>query len=242
MGPLLVAAFAGVFLSWKWLRSGEAFKYYFGFRLAWLYARLWHRFWSNRSDPVPVRGPVILVCNHTSSADAAIVQAACNRPIGWMTSREHYECHPLIRGVLDDLQCVPVRRHGKDAMAARSALRHLQKGRVLGVFPEGNLSGVAKKRPISPKAGAAWMALRSGAPLVPAWISGGPQRKEILSAWLFPSRRGARVVFGKPVDSSPFKTKPIKRQLVEQLSMQVMKEIQALKQPSTGMRCQDAGQ
>src|SRR6185295_5154311 len=106
-----------------------------------------------------------------------------DRPVVWLLSREHYEIHPLIRNTLDAFNCVPVRRTGKDVFAARTGLRRLRDGLVVGMFPEGNLSGVARGRLRTAKAGAAWMALRSGAPVVPLWISGGPQTHKVLPAW-----------------------------------------------------------
>jgi 1-acyl-sn-glycerol-3-phosphate acyltransferase len=145
-----------------------------------------------------------------------------------MSSREHYESHPLIRRLLDALMCVPVERTGRDAWAVRTALRRLQAGHTVSVFPEGNLSGVGKGRLRAPKAGAAWLALHTGAPVVPAYIAGGPQTEQLLESWVWPSGRPVRVYLGKPIDLTAFRNRPITRKLVEEVARYLMDQVLAL--------------
>jgi 1-acyl-sn-glycerol-3-phosphate acyltransferase len=127
-----------------------------------------------------------------------------------------------------------VRRDGKDAMAARQALQRLREGLVVAIFPEGNLSGVARGRLRIAKAGAAWLALRSDCPVVPGYIEGGPRTHRLLESWIWPSRRAARVHFGPPVDLSSYRSRPIHRGLLEEVSALLMRKIQEARQAPAG--------
>jgi 1-acyl-sn-glycerol-3-phosphate acyltransferase len=211
-----------------WWRAGWRFKEVVFFGTIRLYCHFWHRWSSPGGDRVPATGPVLLISNHTCSADPPLLQTATRRVLSWLSSREHYEQHWLVRKLLDTLHCVPVRRDGRDAMAARSALQRLREGRAVCVFPEGNLSGVALGKLRTPKAGAAWLALRSGAVVIPAFIRGGPQTHRLVRAWAGRSPRPAVVRFGRPVDLARYRGRRITRPLLEEVSALLMARITEL--------------
>jgi 1-acyl-sn-glycerol-3-phosphate acyltransferase len=229
MAFVIAVALASAVALIRWQRSGQTFREVVFFGVMGCYAQFWHRCRAPRIASFPRTGPVILISNHTSSPDCMFLQFACSgRLLGWLASREHYESHRWIRKLLDTLHCVPVRRNGQDATAARAALRRLQEGRALCIFPEGNLSGTGRGIMRSPKAGAAWLALRSGAPVVPAYIAGGPQTHRLLQAWVWPSRKAARVYLGEPIDLSAFRALPLTRKLVEDVAQHLMEQVLAL--------------
>lgn len=95
---------------------------------------------------------------------------------------------PLFGWLLKGLGAFPVRRGTPDRRAFKRALAVLAAGNVLGIFPEGTRSKTGELGPA--EEGAAVLALRSGAPVVPAGISGtlGPGP--------------IRVIFGPPVETS----------------------------------------
>jgi 1-acyl-sn-glycerol-3-phosphate acyltransferase len=225
---LAVAVLVALLLGWRWLRSGRTLLEAFGLDVARLYAHLWFR-WSGGRSPLPAEGPAIVVANHTCSADPAFLLANAPRLFGFLTSREHYHVHPLIRRLLDYLGCVPVTRNGRDGTAARGALRRLAQGRIVCVFPEGNLSGVARGRPRAARHGAAYLALRSRAPVYPASISGGPHTDRLLRAWLWPRGKSVRVRFGPPVDLSAYYGHPYDRRLLEEVTNLLMARVLALR-------------
>ena len=224
----LVVAVAGAVAGWRWWRQGKRLKEIVFFGTVRAYTQFWHRWWMQGGDPLPPSGPVLVVSNHTCSADPPLLQTASRRVFCWLASREQYDQHWLVRKLFDTLHCVPINRNGRDAVAARAALQRLREGRVVCVFPEGNLSGVCLGRMRAPKAGAAWLALRSDAVVIPAYIAGGPQTHDLLPAWALPSRRGARVRFGPPIDLSDYRGRRISRQLLEEVSALLMGRIQAL--------------
>jgi 1-acyl-sn-glycerol-3-phosphate acyltransferase len=212
----------------RWLRSGKTlFEFSFLSVSRW-YSQLWHRWSSAGMAPVPRTGPAILVCNHTCSADPMFLQAAFSRIPCYLSAEEHYDAHPVTRWVLGSMRCVPVCRNGRDTGAALRGLRRLREGYLLCIFPEGNLSGVAKNRLRAGKHGAALLALRSRAPVYPAYIAGGPRTKKLLLAWLWPPPGRVHVVFGPAIDLSAYYDRPRTRQVLEEVTAVLMDHIKAL--------------
>lgn len=118
---------------------------------------------------VPKEGPVVLVSNHNSYLDPLLLSVACPRRIEFMAKKELWD-YPVLKQLLRGLFVFPVRRGAPDRQALREALARLAAGRVVGVFPEGTRyreDGVGPGFP-----GAALMALRGRAPLLPVAITG----------------------------------------------------------------------
>ena len=204
--------------------------------MARAYARLWHR-WSCRGrSAVPATGPAILVANHTCSADPMFLLAASPRLISFAVAREHFNVHPLARRLLDYADCVAVTRNGQDAGAARRLLRRLEEGALVCIFPEGNLSGVARNCLGQGKHGTAYLALVSCAPVIPVYIAGGPRTDRLLESWLLPSPRAVRVYFGPPVNLSGYYCQPRTRRLLEEVTRYIQASILELRPQQEGKR------
>jgi 1-acyl-sn-glycerol-3-phosphate acyltransferase len=226
--PVLGAAL--VLLLVRWRRSGQKLHDYLGHGLVYVYARVWHGCCHSGPAPLPHWGPAILYTNHTCSADPAFLDSGCARPLSFILAKEYYNI-PGLGWLFDYLGCVSVNRDGWDVTAVRQALRSLEQGRVLCLFPEGGLSNAGRNRLRRGKGGIAWLALRSRAPVFPALILGGPQTSALLPAWLWPLQR-ARVIFGPAVDLSAFRDRPIRRKLLEEataLCMQKMADLRGRK-------------
>jgi 1-acyl-sn-glycerol-3-phosphate acyltransferase len=143
--------------------------------------------------PIPERGPGILVCNHTSSLDPVLLQAACPRVITWMMAREYAVFG--IRWFLNAIEPILVERSGRDMAATRSALRALKDGKILGIFPEGRIE--TSHELLEFQTGIALLAQKSGAPVYPAYIDGSLRNKGMLEALIVPQQ--ARLTFGAPI-------------------------------------------
>jgi 1-acyl-sn-glycerol-3-phosphate acyltransferase len=218
MWSLAVATLTAMVVLVRWRRSQRLFLDFVILGVTRGYTHLWHRWSSNGPAPLPVTGPAILVANHTCSADATFLTAGSPRLISFAASREHFNLHPLARRLLDYLRCVPVTRNSRDAVAARMLVRRLAEGCAVCIFPEGNLSGVARNRVPAGKHGAAFLALVSEAPVFPAYIAGGPRTDQLLESWVWPSRRAVRVIYGLPVDLSAYYGRPRTRRLLEEVT------------------------
>ncbi len=121
------------------------------------------------TEHVPRQGPVLLVANHSSFLDPPLVGGVTPRPMSFMAKAELFRV-PLLGALIRRLNARPVRREGADAGALRTALRILQDGGVLLMFPEGTRGPEGTLR--DPKPGAAMLAVMSGAPVVPVFVEG----------------------------------------------------------------------
>jgi 1-acyl-sn-glycerol-3-phosphate acyltransferase len=161
--------------------------------LAVLLMRLLFRLEGRGTEYVPAQGPVLLVANHSSLLDPPLVGGVAPRQLSFMAKAELFRV-PLFGALIRRLNARPVRREGADAGALRTALRVLQEGGVLLMFPEGTRGPEGALR--EPKPGAAMLAVMSGAPVVPVFIQGSGR------AWprgrTLPRPAKVRVTFGSP--------------------------------------------
>lgn len=137
--------------------------------LAVLVMRLWFRLEVRGTEHVPAAGPVLLVANHSSLLDPALVGGAAPRRLCFMAKAELFRV-PLFGRLIRALNARPVRREGASAQALREALDALRSGQALLVFPEGTRGDEGDIRPAKP--GAGMLAVMSGATVVPVYVSG----------------------------------------------------------------------
>jgi 1-acyl-sn-glycerol-3-phosphate acyltransferase len=214
---------AGLLIAWR--RSGQPALDFFCLGIMRLYARLYHNLWIRRQAELPATGPALIVANHTCSADPEFLQACCTRAMSFLIAEEYFDI-PGAGWLFRYMQCIPVARNGHDITSVRTALRRLRDGRLVCLFPEGSLSGTGRGRMRIAKRGAAYMALRSGVSVYPAFIVDGPQHTHVPSAWLLPSRGG--VVLGRPIDLSAYRGRRITRPLLEEVGALLVRHIIAL--------------
>ncbi len=165
-------------------------------RINAIYCKLFHRFVWQGPDPIPKEGGVLLVCNHRSSVDPFILSASTRRIISFLIAEEYYRI-PFLRRLFDRMGCIPVRRNASDASAVRKALRAVKEGHLVCIFPEGGIG----KGMDHVKQGVGYLALRSGAPVIPAKITGTPCSRSIWISLLKRSR--SSVSFGPPYYPTP---------------------------------------
>lgn len=161
-------------------------------RVGWFLA---HVVWRTRvigAENVPAVGPVLLAANHLGLIDGPLVHGAAPRGTHILVK------HELFRGpvgaVLRAAGQIPVdRSNGRPALAV--ALTVLRRGGAVGIFPEGNRGrGDAS----SARAGVAWLAVSSGAPVVPVAVL-GTRRTGERTGHVPGLRRRLVVEFGPPV-------------------------------------------
>lgn len=156
---------------------------------------------------VPPRGPVILAVNHLALIDPLFIGVVCPRPVRFIAKQELFDEGTLPRRLLARAlraigQLSVDRRPGQSAQEAMdNSLEVLESGEVFGIFPEGTRS--PDGRLYRGQTGLAWLALTTGAPVVPVALSGTgrilpPGRK-------VPSLNRVGVRFGEPVDLSRWK-------------------------------------
>ncbi|GAA3871237.1 lysophospholipid acyltransferase family protein [Streptomyces sedi] len=141
---------------------------------------------------VPPAGPLILAVNHTHNVDGPLLFGTAPRPVSFLVKREAF-VGPLgafLRGVGQ----IRVDREATDLAAVRAARGVLERGGVLGVFPEGT-RGNGDFTAV--RAGLAYFALRSGAPIQPVAVLGSDRQGRLVRS-LPPLRGRVDVVVGEP--------------------------------------------
>lgn len=128
------------------------------------------RRWDVRGrENLPHSGGVVLVANHVSYWDPVVVICAFSRKVHFMAKSELFKI-PVIGYVLRIAGSFPVRRDRSDREAIRTAIRLLEEGQVVGVFPEGTRSHSGEL--LKPHLGAAMLAAKAKVPMIPIALIG----------------------------------------------------------------------
>ncbi|MFC8534049.1 lysophospholipid acyltransferase family protein [Streptomyces sp. NPDC057249] len=145
---------------------------------------------------VPASGPVILAVNHSHNIDGPMLMGTAPRPVHFLIKKEAFvgPLDPFLRGIGQ----LEVDRTTADRTAITRALGVLEDGGVLGIFPEGTRGDGDFA---SLRAGLAYFAVRSGAPIVPVAVLGSTERRGRLISALPPLRSRVDVVFGEPFEA-----------------------------------------
>lgn len=116
---------------------------------------------------VPAHGPVILAANHVGIVDGPLLAVFSPRPVHALTKREMFKGR--MGRFLTRAGQIPVDRFDTDPAAVRTCLRVLRDGGTIGIFPEGTRGDGELRRFHH---GAAYLALVTGAPVVPVTFIG----------------------------------------------------------------------
>lgn len=168
-------------------------------------------------DNIPLSGPVIIASNHLSNWDPPLIGCAIHRPLRFMAKEELFKIGAL-GWLITKLGAFPVRRGVADRTAIRMALNLLENGEVLGVFPEGTRSKTGELGTAEP--GVAMLALKSGATVIPAAITG--TNRVFSEGQLLPR---FKLRFGKPIVVQKGKAD---KDAIDSLSLNLMADIKKL--------------
>lgn len=141
-------------------------------------------------------GPFILAANHHNYLDGVVLGVAVPRPISFIVMPRVYHASPLHPAFHRQIGSIPVNLSRPDPGAIRRALRALDHGHIVGIFPEGPFS--REGRLVRGQPGVAALALRAGVPVVPAGISGTFEALRGRRFYL-PRRHRLSVRFGAPL-------------------------------------------
>ncbi len=119
---------------------------------------------------LPASGPFVVAANHANYLDGVVLGAALPRKIVFLVMPRVYRATPLHPYFHRHLGSIPIELARPDPGAIRQALRVLEDGGVVGIFPEGPFS--RDGRLVRGQPGVALVALRAGVPVVPAAITG----------------------------------------------------------------------
>ena len=175
---------------------------------------------------VPDQGPLILVINHVNFLEAPVVFPRLEpRPVTGFAKAETWD-NPTLRLLADLWKAIPLQRGEADMAAIRRALAALDAGYILIVAPEGTRSGHGRLQRGHP--GVAFLALRSGAPMLPVVYHGG----ELFWRNLHRLRRtDFHILVGQPFHLNAEGVK-VTRRVRQQMTDEIMYQVAALLPPA----------
>ena len=152
-------------------------------------------------DNIPATGPVIVASNHLSFADSLVIPIVTPRKVTFLAKKQYFTGTgvkgALSRGWFTGIGMVPVDRDDTRAALASLdiALAVLGQGGAFGIYPEGTRS--RDGRLYRGRTGVAHLALTSGAPVVPAGVTGTQDLQPVGSR--LPRLAKVTVRFGEPL-------------------------------------------
>ncbi len=210
-------------------RSPDGWEAWVLYHVARIYGGLAFGLHTRRQCPLPAEGPGLVIANHRSPVDPLFILGTSGlkegkrriRIVEYMTAREYCELPGIIGWICRSMRVIPVGRDGQDMRPAKEALRRLQAGRLVGVFPEGRLNTGEGLLPASP--GIAWLALRSAVPVYPIFIHNAPQGSNMVE----PFYRFCQVdvSYGDPIDLSEFQGQKRTPELLQQVTDLLMQRL-----------------
>lgn len=188
-----ILAFVSLTLALLILLVDTGFSYQVGRSLIRMLLRLFFSFEVEGEEHLKYQSKVIVAGNHTGFLDIPILVAAFNRPIRFLAAQGVLNW-PVIGLIVRFVGVMPVVKGRGDKNLA-SAIEELKRGKVVGIFPEGELSRDGKIGPF--RRGVARLQTESNAPIIPFVIHGGYEAWP-WGRWL-PKPRKIILQFGQPI-------------------------------------------
>ena len=176
-------------------------------------------------ENVPPMGPLIIVANHQSNFDPALLSTSIPRRTVFLAKRDAFK-PPIVSWLLRSYGAFPLNRGGADIRAYRWALDQLERDQALVLFPEGTRTSGGMRRA---RTGVARLALKSQAPLLPVGITGTEPLQGVVR--LFKPTGEIRMNIGS-VFSIPSIDESLSKEVLGSLTDMIMQRVAALLPPS----------
>jgi len=180
--------------------------------------RLIFRLKVSESSNMPKTGPFIVVANHSSFLDGFILTAIVKPKITFISAAFLFRIS-FVGKVLRGLGAIPAQSNGSNIKLIRKAIKVLQTGGVLGIFPSGKITN--GKDDFSTKSGAAYLAIKADVPIIPINIKGA--NKVLPLGARFPKLKKLEVKIEKPISCS--KINKLNKKILEDIAKSYMKKI-----------------
>ncbi len=156
--------------------------------------RFFFRIKVSGGENIPQKGGFILASNHLSYLDPAVLAIACPRKLNFMAKKELFNI-PLFSNVISAAGAFPVKRNTADITALKEAMKRINAGNGLLVFPQG--SRKEGSTDLEPQGGIGFLAAKINALVIPAFISG--TEKALPKGAKFIKAAKVSVTFGRQI-------------------------------------------
>lgn len=184
---------------------------------------LWFRFRACGVENIPADGGALLLINHQSYLDPAILGMPMRRPISMVARKNLYEI-PILGRILKGLYGLAIDRDSPGGGVIREMVRRLDHGLLIGIFPEGTRSSGLEVAPIKP--GFISLLRRADVPVIPAGIAGADRAFPRGALFVRPSR--ICITFGEPIPRellSPLKQRGREQELLSLVRQRIQAQV-----------------
>ncbi len=145
-------------------------------------------------ENIPRKGGFIIASNHLSYLDPIVIGVASPRKLHYLAKSSLFKI-PVLSFLIKIYGAIPIEREKEYSISIRKGLEILKKGGGVVIFPEGtrNPKGEVK----IPKKGVAFLAYKTGVPVIPAKIKGTEKALFIGGKLIKPAK--IKVIFGPPI-------------------------------------------
>ncbi len=194
-------------------------------RLLYVVSRVYFRVQVHGIENLPPEGRVVLAPNHASHLDPTSVTCGLPRPAHFLAKASLFK--GLFGKFLRSVNCYPLHASGIDLAAVRTCMEVLDRDLLLVIFPEGQRTCSGSFCEMKP--GAAMLAMNTGAPIVPVYISGSYAAMPRGSK--FPRPGKIDVFIGKPFHvPEPAPVHAVRRRQYAQCNQQILEQWTSLRQ------------
>lgn len=171
-----------------------------------------------------LKGQAIVASNHLGVLDAGYAFLLVNRTDLIMVVAEKYRKHAVFSWLVKQLNLLWLERFEADFGTLKETLRRLQRGGILFIAPEGTRSKTESL--LEAKPGVAYLAAKSGAPLIPVGVTGTEDRVvgQLLKGY---KRPHVRITVGKPFTLPPL-PRENRAEFLQAQTDEIMAQIAAL--------------
>ncbi|MEY2569362.1 MAG: 1-acyl-sn-glycerol-3-phosphate acyltransferase [Actinomycetota bacterium] len=188
------------------------------------FCRVFWRLSIEGREHIPAEGPFVLAPVHRSNVDFAIASTVTKRRMRFMGKDSLFKLKPFA-AFISALGAYPVHRGAADREALRRTMAMIEGGEPVVIFPEGTRQSGPEVQPLFE--GAAYVATRTGVPIVPVGIGGSEKAMPKGSKLLHPTR--VTVVVGPALHPTPAEDgKRTSRRAIHELTEQLHAAIQTL--------------
>ncbi len=181
---------------------------------------------------IPKEGGFILAPNHISYFDPPLCGSFVPRRVHFFAKKELYE-NPLMAFILSRINVHPIKRGVFDRGAITTAVRLLQEGKPIAVFPEGTRG--SRFEFLEPKAGIGMIARKAEVPIVPCFVEGTETPWEAVKR-----NRRIRICYGPPISADWIRSLPSSKEAWLQIADEVMSRLVAMRDEIRGEAVVDA--